>query len=1287
MRTELNANFGLDVPVTTHQSKDFSGGDTHAHFGMSTPTTRNTGAPALAAAVFVIAPAATTTSSSASTSVVTSTVTTSSSSKRTMSLGEYKKVRGNTVSARDELQALFDAGNDADMVEAEGDEKASSSRRDEPGVKSRRSREDDSDASSSKSSRSGSDRPLADAGPSSGSWSGGDFTPSGVEVSRTGPVRDPWMPIRRRIKDAITTSGSFMSSDGAESSAPKHDCAEVFECCWWAQHSAYSSRSSFTPFGGFGGGGLHTPSPFPERPASGRSAAPAYRGSGKILSNEYENDPDLGSGSDDRQFAGRSSVLSPVRLAVGVEAAGRRHGSDPPDSVDHLEGDLADPHEALSVLHVTNSANISGLGAFTRVRHVFAMIIQLAVAASEASISREPAVDSSECSRNWRCDEPGVKSRRPREDDLDASSSKRSRSDGDRPFADAGPLSSPQSGRDATPSSVEASRTGPVRDPWNTDFERDRISLRHSDGTGIRRIPVEAECPNDRQSNLEGRSAVRHQGNRNASAPGADAASSVGDCKRSPPEMLAGSREAGHGEAIHNHAGLDCVRLWVISAGDQKNDLSTAGAGQNKTRGTGFRTRSERRKRAKLLKSRSGTETSQAVSSGQTQRLETTVETLSVLTRTDTGLQYQKMALESPPTLASELTRIEVSAQYAQVLCQEGTGRNGVRPEPGKVKVINEWPTPSNGKELRQFLGLFTYFCKYVSNHVGKIRPMSQFPKKDDAWEWTAECQQAFDAVKQGLTEAPILAMADQDRPFHVVCDASDFAIGCALMQHDHEGRDRVVYYQSRQLMPAERNYPVHDKEPLAMKYPLAKFRGYLLGSRPFGSTPTTHHCVRRSSGRTSHKELRDGSHYNFQVAYKTGRLNVVADALSRRPDYAVHKTEANCIGVVRTSTLLSSLLDDVRSAYANDADAKQLLYYFAALSDKSRQKLTTHLRARLHRYRVHNGLLLYSAVADNADRVVVPNDHGLKLRVTDEYHDAPTSGHPGRENTYLLLTRHFYWPHQYLWVRKYVHACEQAGAVVPAEVTAKQTARLFVDMVFRHLGMPIDIVSDRDLRFTARFWQEMFTPLGTQLSMSTATHPQTDGHTERANRVLVDALKSYAHSFRHWDDCLPMAEFSINNSVHVSTGHTPFYVDAMRHPRVYSVRHISAVSTRARSARSLIDESTVSTPGVDTLNTNGPVVNKAMDFVQRRQAVIRFVQDAIAASVDRQELKADNNDIRNTNEFKVDSLVLLATQNLARHAVSDLACSALHWPLHHVGEARQRIHAEHTVQHVHPTF
>ncbi|KAG4037481.1 hypothetical protein PC123_g26955 [Phytophthora cactorum] len=282
--------------------------------------------------------------------------------------------------------------------------------------------------------------------------------------------------------------------------------------------------------------------------------------------------------------------------------------------------------------------------------------------------------------------------------------------------------------------------------------------------------------------------------------------------------------------------------------------------------------------------------------------------------------------------------------------------------------------------------------------------------------------------------------------------------------------------------------------------------------------------------------------------------------------------------------------------------------------------------------------------------------------------------------------------------------------AAVPAEVTAVQTARLFVDMVFKHHGMPLDIVSDRDPRFTARFCQEVFILLGTQLSMSTADHPQTDGQTERVNRVLGDLLKSYAHSFHQWSDCLSMAEFAINNSVHASTGHTPFYVNAMRHPRPPSMLEtaasslsggggstvaseqpqksadtdtVSAMTTRRQAASHSGNETTdknntsmqetdgaqagpvakknTSVQGTDSTQVgpaagksavlNKPFSTQAMDFVQRREAVIRFVQDAIAAFVDRQKLNADNVGKGNTNEFEKGSLVLLATQNLPRDA------------------------------------
>ncbi|KAE9265047.1 hypothetical protein PR003_g32581, partial [Phytophthora rubi] len=255
-------------------------------------------------------------------------------------------------------------------------------------------------------------------------------------------------------------------------------------------------------------------------------------------------------------------------------------------------------------------------------------------------------------------------------------------------------------------------------------------------------------------------------------------------------------------------------------------------------------------------------------------------------------------------------------------------------------------------KDLRKWLGLANYLHKYSANYAEMARPLTNLLKKDAVWSWTSEAQQAFEAIKSSLQSAPILALPDEERPFSVVCDASDFAIGCALLQVDAEGRERVVSFQSRQLKAAEKNYPVHDKELLAMKYALIKFRVHLLGQKPF--VIYTDHASLRTATSSPHLSQRMArwlsffAEYNFTVEYKPGKQNVLADALSRRPDYEL----------AHLAYLESPLYELIREAYADDDDLAGLV---EALSAPNKAvELTARQRSRLHRYSVVEGLLYY---------------------------------------------------------------------------------------------------------------------------------------------------------------------------------------------------------------------------------------------------------------------------------------------------------------------------------------
>lgn len=653
-------------------------------------------------------------------------------------------------------------------------------------------------------------------------------------------------------------------------------------------------------------------------------------------------------------------------------------------------------------------------------------------------------------------------------------------------------------------------------------------------------------------------------------------------------------------------------------------------------------------------------------------------------------------------------------------------GTKGVRADPEKIKAIVEWPAPKNVKELRSWLGLANYLHKYTQNYAKLVQPLSTLLRKTETWNWTPERDNAFRLIKQSLVEAPILALPNLEKPFHVVCDASDFAIGCALLQFDDEEKERVISYQSRQLKPAERNYPVHDKELLAMKFALVKFRVYLLGSKPF--IVYTDHASLRTAIKSPHLSQRMArwlsffAEYNFTVEYKPGKLNFIGDSLSRRPDWDFKTSQSPEINAL--TLIKSTLTDAIQLAYSSDPALQNLYEYLQNVNDQTLKLLDAKTRSRLHRYSFVNDLIWYSLDDEDRPRVVVPNDSDLKHRILYEYHDAPASGHLGREKTFLAVARDFYWPHMYKWVRKYVRACDTCQRVKPTytskaplmslpierdcwrsismdfifgypkdsrgrtgifvivdrfskmahlvpvseKISSKETARVFLDTIFRHHGMPESIVSDRDPRFVASFWKHLMELSGSKLCMSTSAHPETDGQTERVNRVIGDVMRSYATRFyKNWSDLLPMAEFALNNAVHSSHGYTPFYVNYLRHPRVPVLLggDVLALSVGGSHQHEFdeslsndkgesheIDESLSNDRRESSLNAKTKASLDA--FLNERRLVIQTVQDCLARAVDTQKEQADKHGRKQCAKYNKGDLVLLSTKNLKSTMVSN---------------------------------
>jgi len=211
---------------------------------------------------------------------------------------------------------------------------------------------------------------------------------------------------------------------------------------------------------------------------------------------------------------------------------------------------------------------------------------------------------------------------------------------------------------------------------------------------------------------------------------------------------------------------------------------------------------------------------------------------------------------------------------------------NGVATDPSKIQAVQEWPVPTSVTEVRSFIGLCSYYRRFVRDFAKIAEPLHRLTGKRAKFEWDDTCQLAFEELKYRLTSSPILAMPQDEGQYRLDTDASNDAIGAVLSQIQN-GQERVIAYASRLLNKSERNYCVTRRELLAVVYFVKQFRPYVLG-RQF-LIRTDHAALRwlrtmmDPVGQQA-RWLETLEEYQFEVEHRPGKKHSNADALSRRP-------------------------------------------------------------------------------------------------------------------------------------------------------------------------------------------------------------------------------------------------------------------------------------------------------------------------------------------------------------------------------------------------------------------
>ncbi|GKB36802.1 putative reverse transcriptase domain-containing protein [Tanacetum coccineum] len=476
----------------------------------------------------------------------------------------------------------------------------------------------------------------------------------------------------------------------------------------------------------------------------------------------------------------------------------------------------------------------------------------------------------------------------------------------------------------------------------------------------------------------------------------------------------------------------------------------------------------------------------------------------------------------------------------------------GIHVDPAKIESIKDWASPKTPTEIRQFLGLAGYYRRFIEGFSKIAKSMTKLTQKGIKFDWGEKEENAFQLIKQKLCSAPILALPKGSAYFMVYCDASNKGLGAVLMQ-----REKVIAYASRQLKIHEKNYTTHDLELRSVVFALKIWRHYLYGTKctVFTDHKSLQHILDQKGLNMRQRHwLELLSDYDCDIRYHPGMANVVANALSRKERIEPLRVRAlvMTISLDLPKLILKAQIEALKPENLEKEDVGGMIR-----RDIPKERLEPHA----------NGTLCLNG------RSWLPCYDDLRSVIMHETYKSKYSIHLSSKKMYQDMKKLYWWPNMKADIVivskcltcakvKAEHQRPSGLLVQPAIPEWKwdnitmdfitklpkendpldKLARLYLNRIVARHGIPVSIICDRDGRFTSNFWRSFQKALGTDLSMSTAYHPETDGQSERTIQTLEDMLRACVIDFgKGWVKHLPLAEFSYNNSYHASIKAAPY--------------------------------------------------------------------------------------------------------------------------------------------------